>query len=83
MRIVYFAKVRETIGLDEEMRLLPDTARTIEECLDWLQVQDSIYQSAFSDRAKLRFALDQKVAKIDAALEGIEELAIFPPVTGG
>ena len=83
MRIVYFAKVRETIGLGEELRSLPDDVGTIEACLDWLAVQGSVYQSAFSDRSKLRFALDQKVAKIDAALYGMEELAIFPPVTGG
>ena len=39
--------------------------------------------AAFADPARLRFALDQQMVAADTALAGHEELAIFPPVTGG
>jgi molybdopterin synthase sulfur carrier subunit len=38
---------------------------------------------AFSDRAALRVALDQKLADFDAPLGGVREVAFFPPMTGG
>ena len=83
MQLLYFARVRETIGIDAEQRDFPDTVITISDCLDWLSAQNGNYAEAFADLAKLRFALDQQIAKIDARLENAAELAIFPPVTGG
>ena len=41
------------------------------------------HAEAFADRSKLRFALDQRMVKADAAVAGASEFAIFPPVTGG
>lgn len=83
MRIVYFAAVREVIGIDGEEREMPDHVATVADCLDWLSAQGAQYAAIFDNRSKLRFALDQKMAKADGALDGIAELAIFPPVTGG
>jgi sulfur-carrier protein len=83
MRLVYFAKVRETLGIDGEERQLPDTAATVGEALDWLAGQGEDYAKAFADRSKLRFALDQRMVRADADIRGASEFAIFPPVTGG
>jgi sulfur-carrier protein len=83
VKIVYFAAVREAIGIDCEEHILPKHITSIAECLDWLTEQGGHYRSAFANRTKLRFALDQKMAKPDALLAGAGELAIFPPVTGG
>ena len=83
MHLVYFAHIREAIGADAEDYDLPDYIATIDDCLDWLCVQDSKYAAVFADRSKLRFAIDQEMAKSSASLSGVQELAIFPPVTGG
>jgi sulfur-carrier protein len=83
VKIVYFAAVREAIGIDGEEYTLPEHITSIADCLDWLTEQDEHYRAAFANRAKLRFALDQRMAKPDAILAGAGELAIFPPVTGG
>ncbi len=83
MRIVYFAAVRELVGLDGEDCDLPEHALTITDILDWLSKQGAQYETAFGNRAKLRFALDQQMAKPGSAIAGAHELAIFPPVTGG
>ncbi len=83
MRILYFARVREAVGIDGEDRVLPDHVLTVGDCLDWLKREDGCYRAAFADRAKLRFALDQQMVSEETAVEGAIELAIFPPVTGG
>jgi sulfur-carrier protein len=83
VHLVYFASVREAIGIDGEVRDIPASVTTVGACLDWLREQGGPYQAAFAYPAKLRFALDHVMAKADAALAGAEELAIFPPVTGG
>jgi sulfur-carrier protein len=82
MRLVYFARVREAIGLDDEERIVtPQTS--ISALIDQLAAEGTRYAEAFADRSKLRFALDQKMVREDALLDGAGELAIFPPVTGG
>ncbi len=83
MRLVYFARVREAIGLDTEERELPDDVRTVADCVRWLTSRGNAYAIAFSDISKLRFALDQHMVGQDATVAGASELAIFPPVTGG
>ena len=83
MRLVYFAKVREAVGVDGEERTFPDNVLTVADCIDWLIGEGVNYAVAFANRDHLRFALDQQMVSEGTALEGASELAIFPPVTGG
>lgn len=83
MRLVYFARVREAVGLDTEQRELPTDIHTVGDCVSWLASQGTNYATAFVDPTRLRFALDQQMVWEETLLEGATELAIFPPVTGG
>lgn len=83
MKLLYFAQVREAIGVDGENRELPGNVLTVADCLDWLADDSASYAAAFANRDKLRFALDQQMVWKGTALEDALELAIFPPVTGG
>jgi molybdopterin synthase sulfur carrier subunit len=83
MRLVYFAAVREALARDEDFFDPTVGVETIAQLLDHLVEQDALHARAFADRSKLRFALDQQMVKIDAKLGAAQELAIFPPVTGG
>jgi molybdopterin synthase sulfur carrier subunit len=83
MRLVYFAAVREAIGVTSETCDLPTHVRNINDTIDWLAGQSPGHALAFQDKARLRFALDQDMVPLDAALGEAYELAIFPPVTGG
>jgi molybdopterin synthase sulfur carrier subunit len=82
MQLLYFAKVREAIGIDGETREVA-TKTTIAQLIDQMAAENARYADAFSDRSKLRFALDQQMVREGALLDGASELAIFPPVTGG
>ena len=82
IQIVYFARVREAVGADGE-QIEVEAGTNIAALIDRLAGQSERHAAAFSDRTKLRFALDQKMVRADALLDGAKELAIFPPVTGG
>ena len=83
MKLVYFARVREALGRDDEDFDFPASVQTVGDALDWLVAQSPLHAEALADRSKLRFALDQRMVKADAAIAGVREFAIFPPVTGG
>ncbi|PZQ61262.1 MAG: molybdopterin converting factor subunit 1 [Sphingomonas taxi] len=83
MRIVYFAWVRERIGVAEEELVPPPGVDSVAGLIDWLAGRSDGHAAAFADRAKLRAAVDQVFVPLDAAVARAREVAIFPPVTGG
>jgi molybdopterin synthase sulfur carrier subunit len=83
MRLVYFAWVRERIGLSEEEVSPPVHVTTIGELIAWMAGLSDAHASAFADPARLRAARDQSFVPLDTSLAGAREIAIFPPVTGG
>ena len=82
IQIVYFARIREDVGAESE-QIDVESGTSIMMLIDQLAGQSKRHAAAFSDRSKLRFAVDQKMVRADVLLDGAIELAIFPPVTGG
>ena len=81
MQVLYFAWVRERIGLPKEQ--VETGAATVAELVDELRAREPRYEAAFADLRALRVALDQELADFDAPLVGVREVAFFPPMTGG
>lgn len=79
--LVYFAWVRERIGLARED--VDSSAATVMDLVEELRARDPRYGAAFADLAALRVALDQDLSDFDAPLAGVREIAFFPPMTGG
>lgn len=79
--IVYFAWVRERIGVPREQ--VSTTAATPRALLAELSARDDRYAVALADLGALRVAIDHELADLDAPLDGARELAVFPPMTGG
>lgn len=79
--VLYFAWVRERIGLPRER--LETKAATVFDLVTELRAREERYALAFADLASLRVALDQELADFDAPLAGVREIAFFPPMTGG
>lgn len=81
MDVLYFAWVRERIGLPRET--VETEAASVAELVEELRGRDPRYAAAFEDVSALRVALDQAIADFDAPLAGVREVAFFPPMTGG
>ena len=83
IKLLYFAWVRETIGTDGEIVDLPAETNNITALLAFLAARSLGHGRALSDIGRLRFAVNQNFASPDAILRAGDEVAIFPPVTGG
>jgi molybdopterin synthase sulfur carrier subunit len=83
IRIVYFAWVRERVGLAEETLDIPADLDTIADLVRWLKARGEGYEAAFADEAVVRAALDHVHAKPHTRLGQAREIAFFPPMTGG
>lgn len=81
MDVMYFAWVRERIGLPKER--IETTAATVSDLVAELVAREERYAAAFADVSALRVALDQELSDFDASLDGVREVAFFPPMTGG
>lgn len=78
--MLYFAWVREQMGRDGEQILIPDGVSTVAGLLNWLSGRGD---TVFSNTGRLRVAVNQTFANLDAPIASGDEIAIFPPVTGG
>ncbi len=83
MKLLYFAWLREKIGLAEEDVVAPDGITDVAGLMGWLQTRGPGYAAAFAQAKLVRCAVDQDFAQTDALISGAKEIAFFPPVTGG
>jgi len=83
IELLYFSWVRERIGKDGERVELPPGVATVATLLDWLEARGEAYGAALGERGRLRIAVNQAFAPLDAPVRAGDEVAIFPPVTGG
>ena len=81
MNVMYFAWVRERIGIPQEA--VETEAATVADLVAELVGREERYAAAFADTSALRVALDQELSDFDAPLAGVREVAFFPPMTGG
>ena len=81
MKILYFAWVRERIGLPSEE--LENRSGTVYDLIGELRAREERYEAAFADLSALRVAVDQQLTDFDASVEGASEVAFFSPMTGG
>ena len=83
IEMLYFAWVREAIGVAGEQVDPPATVRTIADLIGWLAARGEEYDRVLTDMTRLRAALDQRFVPLDSPLGAACEVALFPPVTGG
>ncbi|HEX3430865.1 MAG TPA: molybdopterin converting factor subunit 1 [Rhizomicrobium sp.] len=83
MKILYFAWLRQKIGKSEEDISLPPQISTVADLVSHLSGRGGGYAEAFDNPGRIRAALNQEHVRFDAKLAESDEVAFFPPVTGG
>jgi molybdopterin synthase sulfur carrier subunit len=81
--LLYFAWVRQKIGKSEEAMALPGGVATVADLIAHLKQLGPGYADAFADAGRIRVAVNQRHGPLATALGGDDEVAFFPPVTGG
>jgi molybdopterin synthase sulfur carrier subunit len=83
MTILYFAWVKEKVGLSEESVVPPAEIDTVEKLMGWLKGRSPRHADAFAQPQAIKAAVDQVHVPVTASVAGAREVAFFPPVTGG
>ena len=83
MKLLYFAWLRQRIGSAEETVTPPPEVTTVGELLAWLATRGPGYAEALNDLSVVRVAVNQEFAQSGDPVKAGDEVALFPPVTGG
>ena len=83
VKLFYFAKVREAIGIDREELDLGNNIKTVSDLIEVLKGRGSHWQDMFSMSTTFRMAVNQEMVEATHKISGNDEVAFFPPITGG
>ena len=83
IRILYFAWLRERTGCGEEQISLPSAVSDVASLVTWLRSRSEKYAGAFTNPKLVRCAVNQVFADPATPVGPGDEIAFFPPVTGG
>lgn len=83
MKVLYFAWLREKAGLAEERVSPPETVASVRDLIDWIRERGGGPAEAVTDLTTVRVAVNQEYAALDHPVKPGDEVAFFPPVTGG
>ena len=83
IKIFYFARIKENLGLGQEVIPLPASITTVGALTQWLGERGVPWQAELAAGKALRVAVNQSMVSLSAVIQDGDEIAYFPPVTGG
>jgi molybdopterin synthase sulfur carrier subunit len=83
VKLLYFARLREALGVASEELVLPDGVRDVASMMASLAARGGVWQKQFDGATQIRAAVNQELAANSAEIKTGDEVAFFPPVTGG
>ena len=83
MKVLWFAWLRTRVGTAEETLTPPAEVKDVRSLLDWLKTRSPGHAEALKNLAVVRVAVNQTYVQADHPVAAGDEIAIFPPVTGG
>lgn len=83
VKLLYFARLREALDIASEEAELPAQVTDVARLITWLGTRGDTWQCELGAGKNIRVAVNQEMAASDARIADGDEIAIFPPVTGG
>jgi molybdopterin synthase sulfur carrier subunit len=83
MKVLYFAWLRKKTGTGQETIHPPAEIGTLGGLIDWLKTKSPGHAEALADLSMVSFAVNQEYAEVEDPVKSGDEIALFPPVTGG
>ena len=83
VKVLFFASLREQLGTGAEEMDLPPDVSTVAALRSHLRSRGGVYERVFGEKNLVRAAVNQDMVQPGAAIKVGDEVAFFPPVTGG
>lgn len=83
LHLLYFARLREDLGCAEETFVLSPSVQTVQTLREALIARGAAWAKALDGARAVRVAVNQTMARADTPIKAGDEVAFFPPVTGG
>lgn len=83
MKVLYFAWLRQRTGVGEEDVSPPESVKDVAGLVEWLRDRGPGHAEALSDLTSIRVAVNQEFATLTTPISEGDEVALFPPMTGG
>jgi molybdopterin synthase sulfur carrier subunit len=83
MVIKYFSWIKEHIGKSEEQIILPSNINNINQLINYLNEIDEKYKLLYKKKELIKIAVNKTYSSFDTNISNSDEIAFFPPVTGG
>lgn len=83
IQLKLFASLREAVNVSSETIELPEEIQTTDQLRTWLAGRGESWALAFASTKVLRIAVNQNMIEESVSLSDGQEIAFFPPVTGG
>lgn len=80
--IWYFARIKEAVNCEKETLQLPDEVESVDDLVNWLSLRGDAWNKALNE-GKVLVAINEAVASRHTMLSDEDEIAFYPPVTGG
>lgn len=83
IEVLYFARLREVFGREREQVELPGNVQDVGGLTAWLRSRGETWERELAPGRPVRIAVNQDMAAADTPVGDGDEVAFFPPVTGG
>lgn len=83
MKILYFSWIKDGIGKNREEIDIDESVKTISDLISFLVNINEDYKKVFSDLSSVKFSKNMNLVSIDEDINNNDEIAFFPPMTGG
>ena len=83
MKIVYFSWLKEILDISEENVNLPKNIKNIKDLIKWLCTKSTKHRKVFLKSKNIRYSINHQIVDKNSKIKNNDEIAFFPPFTGG